>query len=303
MNRAGSTRLDDDIPLDAEAGTDVGSVDAGLSDRLIGWILTVGGLLGALAAFVRTVEKIALLKDPAYVPSCSINPILSCGSIMTTAQAEVFGFANPLIGLAAFPVVAATGAAVLARARLPRWWWLTLQAGTVFGVGFVHWLFLQSLYRIGALCPYCMIVWVVAIRLPSRRDRDNDDSNLDYAGGRRSTAAASGVGWGGQVGDPVRHRAQVAREQRGHVGQARVRHAAGEPGVAVVEPDHPVAAAGEQRAELLRPGDEPLAERRDQQQRRVAGVARISYSRSMPFARTVAVHCSPVRARRWSPSC
>lgn len=131
----------------------------GLSDRLIGWMLTVGGLIGVLAAFILTVEKIALLKDASYVTSCSINPILSCGSIMTTDQAEVFGFPNPLIGLVAFPVVAATGVAVLAGARLPRWWWLSLQAGALFGVGFVHWLFFQSLYRIGALCPYCMVVW------------------------------------------------------------------------------------------------------------------------------------------------
>ncbi|WP_434971438.1 vitamin K epoxide reductase family protein [Micromonospora peucetia] len=136
-----------------------------LSDRMVGWILTVGGLVGALAAFVLTVEKMALLKNPAYVPSCSINPVLSCGSIMSTSQAEVFGFANPLIGVATFPVVAATGAAILARTRLPRWWWLALQTGAVFGVGFVHWLFFQSLYRIGALCPYCMLVWVVMIVL------------------------------------------------------------------------------------------------------------------------------------------
>jgi uncharacterized membrane protein len=134
-----------------------------LTDRLIGWVLTVGGLVGALAAFVLMVEKVALLKDPSYTPSCSINPILSCGSVMTTGQAEVFGFPNPLIGVATFPVVAATGAALLAGARLPRWWWLALQAGALFGVGFVHWLFVQSLYRIGALCPYCMAVWVVMI--------------------------------------------------------------------------------------------------------------------------------------------
>ncbi len=136
-----------------------------LTDRVTGWTLTIGGMIGALAAFVLVVEKIALLKDPAYTPSCSINPVLSCGSIMTTGQAEVFGFPNPLIGLAAFPVVAATGAALLAGARLPRWWWLALQAGAVFGVGFVHWLFFQSLYRIGALCPYCMVVWVVMVVL------------------------------------------------------------------------------------------------------------------------------------------
>ena len=30
---------------------------------------------------------------------------------------------------------------------------------------FVHWLIFQSLYRIGALCPYCMVVWAVTISL------------------------------------------------------------------------------------------------------------------------------------------
>jgi uncharacterized membrane protein len=134
-----------------------------ITDRLIGGILTIGGLGGALAAFVLMVEKVALLQDPSYTPSCSINPILSCGSVMTTAQAEVFGFPNPLIGVAAFPVVAATGVAVLAGAGLPRWWWLALQAGALFGVVLVHWLFFQSLYRIGALCPYCMVVWILMI--------------------------------------------------------------------------------------------------------------------------------------------
>jgi uncharacterized membrane protein len=29
----------------------------------------------------------------------------------------------------------------------------------------VHWLIFQSLYRIGALCPYCMVVWSVTIPL------------------------------------------------------------------------------------------------------------------------------------------
>ena len=33
--------------------------------------------------------------------------------------------------------------------------------GTGLRAVFVHWLIFQSLYRIGALCPYCMLVWVV----------------------------------------------------------------------------------------------------------------------------------------------
>ncbi|ROR91809.1 vitamin K epoxide reductase family protein [Nocardioides aurantiacus] len=131
--------------------------------RLLPWLLLVGGLLGAGAAFVLTVEKIALITDPEFIPSCSLNPVLNCGSIMKTDQAELLGFPNPLIGLATFPVLAATGALLLARVRLPRWYWLGLQAGATLAVVFVGWLIFQSLYRIGALCPYCMVVWAIVI--------------------------------------------------------------------------------------------------------------------------------------------
>ncbi|GAA3677224.1 vitamin K epoxide reductase family protein [Lentzea roselyniae] len=123
----------------------------------------MGGLIGLAASLVLTVEKIALLKNPEYVPSCSIDPILSCGSIMRTEQAEVFGFPNPLLGIAGFAVVATVGVVLLAGVELPRWFWLGLQAGATFGVVFVHWLIFQSLYVIGALCPYCMVVWAVTI--------------------------------------------------------------------------------------------------------------------------------------------
>lgn len=71
--------------------------------------------------------------------------MLNCGSIVRTNQAEVLGFPNPLIGLAAFPVLATTGAALLAGARLRRWYCLGLQAGATAGVVFVGWLIFQSL--------------------------------------------------------------------------------------------------------------------------------------------------------------
>lgn len=127
------------------------------------WLLLCGGLVGLVASLVLTVERIALILDPSYVPSCSINPVLSCGSVMTTPQASAFGFPNSLLGIAGFAVVTTSGAALLAGARLRRWYWLGLLAGATAGVVFVHWLIIQSLYRIGALCPYCMVVWAVTI--------------------------------------------------------------------------------------------------------------------------------------------
>jgi uncharacterized membrane protein len=127
------------------------------------WFLTVSGAVGLVAAFVLLIEKLRLLSNPGYVPSCSINPVLSCGSIMRTDQAAVFGFPNPVLGVAAFSVLLTVGVVALTGARLPAWFWWGTRAGATFGVVFVHWLIFQSLYRIGALCPYCMVVWVATI--------------------------------------------------------------------------------------------------------------------------------------------
>lgn len=68
-----------------------------------GWLLVVCGLIGSLSAATLLIEKIALIKDPSYTPTCSINPVLSCGSIMDTPQAEVFGFPNPILGVSGLP--------------------------------------------------------------------------------------------------------------------------------------------------------------------------------------------------------
>ena len=125
----------------------------------------INGVLGLAASLALTVEKIELLIDPAYVPTCSFNPVLSCGSVMKTPQAAVFGFPNSLIGVVGFTVVLTTGVLLLSRTRLPRWFWVGLAVGTALGAGFVQWLIYQSLYRIGALCPYCMVVWAVTIPL------------------------------------------------------------------------------------------------------------------------------------------
>ncbi len=133
--------------------------------RTLAWLYTIAGTVGFAAAFTLLVEKIELLKDPTYVPSCSINPILSCGSVMQTDQAEAFGFPNPILGVAGFAVIVTVGMALLSGATFRRWFWWGLQAGVTFAVVFVHWLIFQSLYRIDALCPYCMVVWVVTIPL------------------------------------------------------------------------------------------------------------------------------------------
>src|SRR5690625_1856436 len=135
-----------------------------ISERVIGWVLTVGGLLGLHGSGMLVYERIQLLLDPDRELSCDFSVWVSCGTVMQSWQATLFGSVpNPMIGMATFPVVLALGVAILAGARLPRWMWLGLNVGALGGAVFVTWLFIQSVYDIQALCPYCMVVWVATI--------------------------------------------------------------------------------------------------------------------------------------------
>lgn len=131
--------------------------------RSFGAGLVVLGTIGLLAAFTLTVDKFRLLEDPTFHPSCDLNPVLSCGSVMVTDQASAFGFPNPLLGLIGFSVVITIGAVLATGTRLPTWMMTGLAVGACAGLVFIHWLAFQSLYRINALCPWCMVVWSVTI--------------------------------------------------------------------------------------------------------------------------------------------
>ncbi|MCR5978648.1 vitamin K epoxide reductase [Gordonia jinghuaiqii] len=131
--------------------------------RIVAWVLGVGGVIGFVASFVLTVERFELAADPDYVPSCNFNPVLSCGSVMAQPQAALFGFPNPLLGVAGFAVVITIGAALFAGARFAGWFWAGLQVGVTLAMAFICWLIYSSLYSIGALCPYCMVVWAATL--------------------------------------------------------------------------------------------------------------------------------------------
>lgn len=133
------------------------------SERGLGRLYLVTGLIGLAAAVVLLVEKVELLTNPDYVPTCSINPILSCGSVMSTPQAEALGIPNPIIGVMGFAALAMLGAVMATGSTVRPWLLAASQIAVTLAMVFVHWLIYQSLYVIGALCPYCMVVWVVTI--------------------------------------------------------------------------------------------------------------------------------------------
>jgi uncharacterized membrane protein len=138
-----------------------------VSGKAFTWLLLICGALGLVASFVITDDKFKLLQSKIdgthYTPACSLNPIISCGDVMESSQAHAFGFQNPIIGLVAYPVVMCLAAGILAGARYKPWFWYSLQAGSLFGVGFITWLQYQTIYNINAICLWCSLAWVVTI--------------------------------------------------------------------------------------------------------------------------------------------
>ncbi len=127
------------------------------------YILIVGGAVGLLSSLLLTAQRFAVLKDPDFIPSCNVSPLVSCTSVSDTPYADMLGFPDTLLGVAAFAVLVTVGVAILAGARFARWFWVGLQLGVTIGLIGMLGFFFASVYLIGALCIYCMVVWAVTI--------------------------------------------------------------------------------------------------------------------------------------------
>jgi uncharacterized membrane protein len=125
--------------------------------------LIVAGTIGFAAAFALTLDKFTMLQDPSAQLSCNFSVLVGCSTNLGSWQGAVFGFPNPLIGVAGWSVIITVGAAILAGARLARWFWLGLNLGVTGALVFVIWLMGQSFFVLDVLCPWCMVTWVVTI--------------------------------------------------------------------------------------------------------------------------------------------
>jgi uncharacterized membrane protein len=131
--------------------------------KLLPYLLIVTSLVGLIAAFALTYDKIQVLADSNYKPNCNINPILSCGSVMKTEQASLLGVPNTVFGLIAFSMLLTFGVLLAGGAKVKRWVWIGAQIAATAGVVFMHYLFFQGVYRINAICPWCFAVWMITI--------------------------------------------------------------------------------------------------------------------------------------------
>lgn len=120
--------------------------------------MLTSSLLSLVASLVLSVDAIRLAENPEVALSCDINSAISCGAVAQAWQASLFGFPNAFLGLIAEPVVITIAVASLAAVRFPRWFMAAAQVVYLLGLVLAYWLFAQSYFVIGALCPWCLLV-------------------------------------------------------------------------------------------------------------------------------------------------
>lgn len=132
---------------------------------LLAAVLIVAGSVGWIASTALLIERLRALQNPQLALSCDLSPFVSCGALFDRWQASLLGFPNPILGVAGFIAPIVVGLGMLAGARFASWFWRLVIAGHFGAWVFVGWLFVQSTYVIGVLCPYCLVVWAATIPL------------------------------------------------------------------------------------------------------------------------------------------
>lgn len=134
-------------------------------ERWFGAFLLLAGILGLTASLALAIEKIEKLGNPSSSLSCDLSVLVQCSANLESAQGQVLGFPNPFLGLIGFSLVLCVGAVTYAAPGLAAWFWIAFNIGVAGAAAFVVWLIGQSIFVLGTLCPWCLVVWLVTIPL------------------------------------------------------------------------------------------------------------------------------------------
>ena len=126
-------------------------------------VLIVTGAVAWYASLALTLDKLAVLANPEADLDCNFSVIVQCGKNLGSWQGAILGFPNPIIGLGGFVAPIAVGVALLAGATFARWFWIAFNVGVAGAFAFCLWLAYQSIFNLGTLCPWCMLVWSMVI--------------------------------------------------------------------------------------------------------------------------------------------
>ncbi len=164
MTRSPANTPASDTVSDTDIDTDSGGDSAPARRPLaLALSLIILGAIGFVAAFMLTLDKFALLENPDAQLGCNFSVLVGCSTNLNSAQGEVFGFPNSLLGIVFWTATITIGAALLAGTALARWFWVLYALATAGSLALVIWFISESLFVLHVLCPWCMVTWAVTI--------------------------------------------------------------------------------------------------------------------------------------------
>jgi len=126
------------------------------------FILLFFSITGFWAAFTISFEKYMILTNPLYTPGCNINAWIDCGKVMNSQYATMFNFPNSWLGLMGWPMAWLTVLYLLTHKQLSKPFMLIAMFITFPAVIISYiWTYL-AFFRIGAICPWCILSCVSA---------------------------------------------------------------------------------------------------------------------------------------------
>ena len=168
-----------------------------VSDAWNGGLVTLGAVLGLVASIMLSLEAYWRALNPAQVFACDVNARLSCSTVAGSWQSTLIqwpdhgGVPNAFLGMIAFTTLVEYGVLLACGVRMPRWVEWLFRAGVVIVLIGSTWLLQQSVFVIGAMCPWCITMDAGAVILAigawrqwaletSDDSDDRGDTVMDY---------------------------------------------------------------------------------------------------------------------------
>jgi uncharacterized membrane protein len=128
-------------------------------------IIGIGSVIGLLASFIQTIERINYADNAGKVLSCDISNTISCSNIFSAWQSSFFGFPNSIMSLTFFAILFGVSLSGLLGGQISKSLRLWLHFFSVFFLLFGGWYLYQSAIVISAVCIFCIFNYLGVIIL------------------------------------------------------------------------------------------------------------------------------------------